>query len=96
VSFLRYGTDPDEALLFVCNCTPVPRLGYRVGVPWAGEWREVLNGDASVYGGSGQGNLGGVRAAPRAWHGHGQSLTLVAPPLAVVVLKGRRPTQPSL
>ena len=96
VSFLRYGADPDEALLFVCNGTPVPRLGYRVGVPWAGEWREVLNSDAAVYGGSGQGNLGGVRSAPLAWHGHAQSLTLVAPPLAVVVLKGRRAPQPSL
>jgi 1,4-alpha-glucan branching enzyme len=96
VSFLRYGADPGEALLFICNCTPVPRPGYRVGVPWAGEWREVLNGDASVYGGSGQGNLGGVSSAPLAWHGHAQSLTLVAPPLAVVVLKGRRAPQPSL
>jgi 1,4-alpha-glucan branching enzyme len=90
VSFLRRGADPDEALLFVCNFTPVPRHGYRVGVPWPGEWRELLNGDAPVYGGSGQGNLGGVRTAPVAWHGQPQSLAMVAPPLAVVVLKGRR------
>ncbi len=97
VSFLRRGHDPDEALLFVCNFTPVPRHDYRVGVPWPGEWREVLNGDAPVYGGSGQGNLGAVRSAPIAWHGHEQSVTVVAPPLAVVVLKGRNaPSTPGV
>ena len=90
VTFLRRGADPDEALLFICNFTPVVRQGYRVGVPWAGEWREVLNGDATVYGGSGAGNLGGVHSEPLAWHGHAQSVRVVAPPLAVVVLKGRR------
>ncbi len=90
VSFLRRGADPNEALLFVCNFTPVPRHGYRVGVPWAGEWREVLNGDAAVYGGSGMGNLGAVQSEAVAWHGHDQSLRVVAPPLAVVVLRARR------
>ncbi len=94
VSFLRRGSDPDEVLLFVCNFTSVPRSGYRVGVPWAGEWQEMLNGDATVYGGSGMGNLGAARSEPVAWHGHEQSLRVVAPPLAVVVLKGRRGTAP--
>ena len=97
VSFLRRGQDPDEALLFVCNFTAVPRYDYRVGVPWAGEWRELLNGDAPAYGGGGLGNLGAVRAVPVAWHGHGQSVTVVAPPLAVIVLKGRRaPVSPGI
>jgi 1,4-alpha-glucan branching enzyme len=90
VSFLRRGSDPDEALLFVCNYTPVPRHGYRIGVPWPGEWREILNSDAEIYGGSGHGNYGGARTAPVACHGHAQSLGLVAPPLAVIVLKSRR------
>src|SRR6185436_10768827 len=89
-SFIRRGTDPDEALLFVCNFTPVPRDNYRVGVPWRGHWRELLNSDAAIYGGSGLGNLGGVVTTPVAWHGHLQSLNVVAPPLAVVVFKGRR------
>ena len=51
-------------MLVVCNFTPVPRPNYRVGVPRGGYWREMLNSDAAVYGGSGMGNLGGVDAAP--------------------------------
>ena len=53
----------------VCNFTPVPRHDLTVGVPDAGTWREILNSDAAVYGGSGVGNLGAVDAQPVPWHG---------------------------
>ena len=61
--------DPDELLLFVCNFTPAVRQNYRVGVPHEGFWKEVLNSDAPLYGGSGQGNFGGCdgRSAPHSW-----------------------------
>ena len=65
----------------VCNFTPVVRENYRVGVPRGGRWRECLNSDAPLYGGSGQGNLGGVEAAPLPAHGRFHSLTLRLPPL---------------
>ncbi len=90
VSFLRRGEDPDEAALFVFNFTPVPRHNYRVGVPWPGAWREILNTDASHYGGSGHGNLGNVATAPVSFHGRAQSLNLVIPPLAAVAFLGSR------
>ena len=90
VSFLRRGGDPDDAVLFVFNFTPIPRHNYRVGVPWPGAWREVLNTDAGYYGGSGQGNLGNVATAPVAYHGRPQSLNLVIPPLAAVAFRGLR------
>jgi 1,4-alpha-glucan branching enzyme len=84
VSFLRRGTDPADVLLMVCNFTPIPRHSFRVGVPAGGEWREALNSDATLYGGSGQGNLGAVQAAPVPSHGRPYSLTLTLPPLAAV------------
>jgi len=87
LSFLRRGRDPHEMLLFVCNFTPVPRHNYRVGAPCGGYWKEVLNGDAPLYGGSGQGNMGGVEASPLPVHGRPWSLNITAPPLAVVVFK---------
>ena len=85
VSFLRRGRQANAWVLAVCNFTPVPRSGYRVGVPEAGTWREVLNSDASAYGGSGMGNLGQVQTAPHPSHGHGQSLVITLPPLAVLL-----------
>jgi len=66
----------------------VPRQNYRLGVPHGGFWQEVLNGDAPLYGGSGQGNIGGVSAAPIPVHGRSHSLTITLPPLAIVVFKG--------
>ena len=87
LSFLRRGTDPDDILLVVCNFTPVPRHNYRVGVPRGGRWRELLNSDATTYGGSGVGNLGEIETAPVAAQGHYQSLSLVLPPLGVLYLK---------
>ncbi len=92
LTLLRRGSDPDAALLFAFNFTPLPRFGYRVGTPWPGAWDEILNSDAAVYGGSGVGNLGRVVTSPAPWHGHAQSLQLALPPLGFVVLRGRRPT----
>ncbi|MDR3264936.1 MAG: 1,4-alpha-glucan branching protein GlgB [Synergistaceae bacterium] len=85
VAFLRRGETDGEYLLAVCNFTPVPRDGYRTGVPQAGFWREILNSDAQVYGGSGLGNAGGMEADPVPTHGHDQSLLLTLPPLSIVV-----------
>ena len=87
ISFYRLGEPTDEPLLVVANFTPLPRHNYRLGVMQPGLWREVLNTDATVYGGSGQGNLGGLATAPVAAHGALQSLNLVLPPLSVLVFK---------
>ena len=87
LSFLRKGRRDGETLLFVCNFTPVPRHNYRVGAPAGGYWKEVMNSDAPLYGGSGQGNMGGVEASPLPMHGRLWSLSLTAPPLATVVFK---------
>lgn len=87
---IRRGRDVDDATLLVCNFTPVPRTNYRVGVPRAGRWEEFLNSDAPLYGGSGQGNLGGVDSAPVPAHGHRQSLNLVLPPLGLIALRRTR------
>jgi 1,4-alpha-glucan branching enzyme len=87
VSFIRKGKSTADLLLAVFNFTPVPRHNYRVGVPRGGFWKEVLNSDAVHYGGSGQGNIGGVDASIVGSHGHAHSLNLVLPPLAAVFFK---------
>jgi 1,4-alpha-glucan branching enzyme len=87
ISFLRRGKDPDTWLLFVLNFTPVPRWNYRVGVPLKGLWKEILNSDSREYGGSGQGNFGGVETAPIRYHGRPVSLNVTVPPLGMVVFK---------
>lgn len=87
MSFLRRGHLPHDVFLVVCNFTPVVRQSYRVGVPYGGMWREALNSDASVYGGSQLGNLGLVEASAVACHGHPHSLCLTLPPLAILYLK---------
>ncbi|HZJ03621.1 MAG TPA: 1,4-alpha-glucan branching protein GlgB [Thermoleophilia bacterium] len=88
ISFLRKAKD-GEVVLVALNFTPLPRHNYRLGAPSAGLWEEVLNSDAADYGGSGQGNLGGVQAAPFPFHGRPASLTLTLPPLGAVFLKCR-------
>jgi len=87
LSLIRKGHSTDARLLIVANFTPIPRTNYRVGVPAAGHWDEILNGDAPLYGGSGQGNIGGVLTTPVAAHGHPQSLNLTLPPLALIALR---------
>ena len=89
-SFLRKSSRPGETLLVAANFTPVPRLGYRVGVPEGGVWDELLNTDAAVYGGSNLGCGGAAQAEPAAWDGRPSSLRLAIPPLGLVVLR-RRP-----
>jgi 1,4-alpha-glucan branching enzyme len=91
VSFVRRAKDPDNALLFVCNFSPVPRHNYRVGAPSSGVWVEVLNSDATLYGGSGIGNMGSAEATPFPMHGRPWSLTISVPPLAVVAFKAPLP-----
>ena len=83
VSFLRYNRDKSRAVLCVCNFTPVPRRGFRVGVPESLRWDEVLNSDATCYGGSGWGNLGGVFTEEWSMHGRERSVTLTLPPLSI-------------
>ncbi len=73
-------------VLVVLNFTPVLRSNYRLGVTSGGFWRECLNSDASVYGGSGAGNFGGVEASPVPAHGHRHSVHLTLPPLSVLFL----------
>lgn len=86
-SFVRWSADGTAALLVVANHTPNPRHHYRVGVPWSGDWHEVLNSDGHAYGGSGVGNLGRVRAEDSPSHGLAASLQLSLPPLGIVFLK---------
>jgi len=86
LSFLRNDPHGGPPVLVVCNMTPVPRHGYRLGVPRGGRWHEVLNSDAAAYGGSGLGNLGGAEAETIPAHGHAQSLSLTVPPLAALYL----------
>ena len=89
ISLLRKSESPQDTVLIVCNFTPVPRLGYRVGVPHGGYWSEMLNSDAREYGGSGMGNLGGVNAEEIPIHGRPFSLKLTLPPLAALFFKAQ-------
>jgi len=88
--FCRRGTADGGIALVICNFSSNVYQNFRLGVPERGRWEEVLNSDAKIYGGSGQGNMGGLTTAPIGWHGHAQSLNLTVPPLAVLVLKHSR------
>ena len=90
LSMMRKANSKENTMIIACNFTPVPRLNYRVGAPQGGFWSEVLNSDAWEYGGSGQGNMGGIEAAPVPFHGMRFSLNLTLPPLSVVFLKCER------
>src|ERR1051326_2930029 len=69
MSWLRRSTTSSDLVLVVCNFTPVVRRNHRIGVPTAGWWKELLNSDGKEFGGSGQGNFGGVETAPFPQHG---------------------------
>jgi 1,4-alpha-glucan branching enzyme len=84
--FLRK-TKSDDPVLVCCNFTPVPRYDYLVGVPRDGYWKEIINSDATAYGGSGLGNFGGVTSRPVSIHGRPHSLTITLPPLSIIVFK---------
>ncbi len=90
LSFLRRARNGDDFVVVVCNFTPVVRENYRVGVPRAGFYREILNSDSTHYGGSNVGNAGGVRAEPFPWNDRPYSIKLKLPPLAAVYFKPQR------
>jgi len=92
-SFLRKPAS-GSPILTIFNCTPVPRSNYRVGVAQEGFWRELLNSDAQPFGGSGQGNVGGVEASVVPHHGRPLSLNLTLPPLGALYLKPELPKGP--
>jgi 1,4-alpha-glucan branching enzyme len=90
ISWLRWDTEFKEVILAVFNFTPAVYRNFKIGVPRGGHWREVINTDAQEYGGSGQGNFGGVQAAPFGWHGRPNSLVITVPPLAAVAFKSQQ------
>jgi 1,4-alpha-glucan branching enzyme len=87
ISFLRFAKNKDNFLVVVCNFTPVPRFGYRVGVPVLGKYQELINSDSEYYGGSNLGNGVGADAEETAWQSQLYSVVLTLPPLATVVLR---------
>ena len=87
VSLVRKSRNDEEAVLVLCNFSPVPRHNYRAGVPFRGHWLELLNTDAHEFGGSGQGNFGGVDTVPLPLHGRLQSITVTLPPLGAVFFR---------
>ena len=89
LAFVRRGSDPSDFLVVCCNFTPVPRHGYRLGMPAGGDYDEVFNSDSTYYGGGDIGNLSSLHAAAVPRHGRDHSVTLTLPPLAAVVLKPR-------
>ena len=86
-AYLRFGDAGDRPVLAVCNFTPVPRYAYRLGVSQAGGWREIMNTDAGIYGGSNLGNGGWVMAEDQPWGDCPASVSLVLPPLATVIFE---------
>jgi 1,4-alpha-glucan branching enzyme len=86
-AYLRVGVDDGVPVLVVCNMTPTPRHDYRVGVPRAGAWREIMNTDSQFYGGSNVGNEGTVHTLAHASHGEPQSITLTLPPLSTIMFR---------
>jgi 1,4-alpha-glucan branching enzyme len=90
VSFLRQDAEHFNQLVVIANLTPVPRMRYRIGLPRPGKWREVLNSDAAVYGGSNMGNLGGVMASDKSWQGQPCSAEFILPPLSILVFRPER------
>jgi 1,4-alpha-glucan branching enzyme len=90
LAFLRKGSMPDDQALVVCNFSPELHRNFRVGIPRGGRWAEILNSDATLYGGSGQGNMGQLTPSPIGWNRQPVSLNLLLPPLSVLVLKKSR------
>lgn len=87
ISFIRHSRDRKNSYVFVFNMTPVPRHGYRIGVPWRGKYTEIINSDAADYGGSGVGNYGSARSENYPMHGRPYSLNIVLPPLAAEIFR---------
>jgi 1,4-alpha-glucan branching enzyme len=89
VSFTRCSEKEEDTVIFICNFTPVVRHGYRVGVPYAGEYYELINSDAARYGGSGLENNQPMPSGPIYWQSCPHSILLTLPPLSTVILKRR-------
>jgi 1,4-alpha-glucan branching enzyme len=87
ISFIRRAADPANYIIFVCNFTPVPRQNYLIGVPDAGYYKELLNSDSEIYGGSNMGNSGGVMATNTTKHGRRFSISITLPPLGVLAFQ---------
>ncbi|MCI2177911.1 MAG: 1,4-alpha-glucan branching protein GlgB [Ancrocorticia sp.] len=87
ISYLRKSADDTDIVAVVCNFAGVPHNDFRVGLPYGGVWKEVLNTDALEYGGSGVGNLGAVKAEPVSWNGRPYSALMQLPPFGVVYFK---------
>jgi 1,4-alpha-glucan branching enzyme len=85
-AWIRRGGPEDPNVVVICNFTPIERPGYRIGLPFAGTWREALNTDAALYGGGGRGNMGSVQAQARPSHGQAASAEIFLPPLSAVFL----------
>ena len=86
-TFVRRGSEGDKQVVVALNMTPVERSGYRVGFPTEGHWRELLNTDASAYGGGNRGNFGGIHTEPQPYHGQQQSAMITLPPLSAIIFQ---------
>ncbi len=86
-SFIRKGKDPKNTVIIVCNFTPMPHYMHRIGVPYAGFYKEIMNSDAEIYGGSNVGNEGGLHTQEISWDGKPYCLDLKVPPLGMIILK---------
>jgi 1,4-alpha-glucan branching enzyme len=87
LTYIRYAQDKNDLVVCACNFTPIPRAEYRMGVPRAGLYKELLNSDSEIYGGSNMGNGGSVQADPIPWHDQPFSLLVTLPPLSVIFFK---------
>jgi 1,4-alpha-glucan branching enzyme len=90
LSFIRRGDDPNEHIVVICNFTPIVRQGHRLGVPDAGRYRELINTDSELYGGSNVGNGGFIITEPVSCHGRPHSIAPILPPLGTLLLKYER------
>jgi 1,4-alpha-glucan branching enzyme len=94
ISFIRHGRRREEFVVVVCNFTPAPHKGYRIGVPEPGDYLEIFNSDAEIFGGSNMGNGGRINAETTGSHGRPASLCLTIPPLGVLIFRPARPLPP--
>ncbi len=90
LAFARHGAEGDAPVVVLCNFTPIERTDLAVGVPAPGHWAEVLNTDASLYGGGNRGNMGGCDSIAAAWDGMAQHIRVTLPPLSVLFFRLRQ------
>ena len=91
ISFIRKAKNPKDFILLIYNFTPVPRFGYRIGVPEHKFYKEILNSDSEIYGGSNLGNVGGIMPESIPWQGKPFSINIILPPLSVLIFKQVNP-----